>query len=134
MSENYNNRTVVVTNAGAGPGREIACQLAKLGATVAVVDSEQVAALKTTSSIVKQGGCGKSYVVNLEDAVALKEAASLMSVELGQITDIYFVGEAMPELEAVLAQLGVLENCIRRVFSTKELEVEANNFAFALLN
>lgn len=52
----FKNKVAVITGGGAGIGRELCCQLAKLGATVVVADIREDNAKKTAEQIKDHGG------------------------------------------------------------------------------
>ncbi|MDF3080885.1 SDR family NAD(P)-dependent oxidoreductase, partial [Burkholderia sola] len=68
---NLNGKTAVVTGAASGIGKEIALELAKAGAAVAIADLNQDGANAVADEIVKAGGkaIGVAMDVTNEDAV-----------------------------------------------------------------
>lgn len=72
-------RTVVVTGAGSGIGRETVRAFAELGADVVAADRD----LETASETVRLAGAGRPYQVDVSDGAAMEEFAELVAAEHG---------------------------------------------------
>lgn len=68
IAENlFANTTAIVTGAGSGIGRTIACSLGKLGAHVAICDLSERDAAATAERIISDGGKATSIPMNVAD-------------------------------------------------------------------
>ena len=72
-------RTVVVTGAGSGIGRETVLAFAKLGADVVAADRD----LDTATETVRLAGSGTAYQVDVSDGAAMEEFAKQVAAEHG---------------------------------------------------
>lgn len=78
-------RIVVVTGAASGIGRAVACHLAALGATLALLDVDREGLDETGRQIVTSGGACHCLVVDLTDAGAIKATIRSIIVRTGGI-------------------------------------------------
>ncbi len=72
-------RTVVVTGAGSGIGRETVLAFAELGADVVAADRD----LDTATETVRLAGSGTAYQVDVSDGAAMEEFAKQVAAEHG---------------------------------------------------
>lgn len=75
----HEGRVAVITGAGSGIGRAIALRLAAAGATVACADINATGTEETVSEIVRAGGRGRAFVVDVADEAsvnALRDAVT----------------------------------------------------------
>lgn len=79
------DKIAIVTGAGSGNGRQIALELAKEGATIAIINRTKESGDKTLSMIKEQGGKGISIKGDVSDAKVFKEAISKVVEEYGRI-------------------------------------------------
>lgn len=78
-------KIVVVTGAGSGMGRELALELTRRKAKVALVDFREVT-LKETAKLVKSlGGTCSSHVLDVSDAKAVAVLPAAVKKSLGQV-------------------------------------------------
>lgn len=80
-----NDKIAIVTGAGSGNGREIALELAREGATVAILNRTKEKGDKTLSMIEENGGKGISLEADVADAKSLKESISKVIEKYGKI-------------------------------------------------
>lgn len=83
--EGIKDRVAVVTGAGAGIGREIALELARAGAKLAVCDIAGAAAEDCAGAITAAGGQAQAYVNDVADAAAVAALCGRVAEELGGI-------------------------------------------------
>jgi multifunctional beta-oxidation protein len=74
-SVRYDNKTVIITGAGAGLGRAYALMYGKLGANVVVNDVSSKGALGVVAEVEKAGGKAIAAVCSAEDGEAIVKAA-----------------------------------------------------------
>lgn len=79
------DKIAIVTGASSGIGRQIALELAKEGAKIAVIDLTKEGGDKTLSQIKEQGGGGIALAADVSQAKALKDAISKVIREYGKI-------------------------------------------------
>jgi 3-oxoacyl-[acyl-carrier protein] reductase len=79
-------RTAVVTGGGSGIGLASARRFAREGAAVAVWDREPERVRSAVRSIEDAGGVAAGEVVDISDAVSVREAAAATVAELGPVT------------------------------------------------
>lgn len=75
-------RTAVITGAGSGIGRAIACRFAAEGAHVVVADINDAAGMETVAAIEDEGGTARFVHTDVTDSVAIEAMVS-------QTVDIY---------------------------------------------
>lgn len=78
-------KIAIVTGAGSGNGRQIALELAREGATVAIINRTKQSGDKTLDMIKEQGGKGISVEGDVSDAKMFKEAISKVVEEYGRV-------------------------------------------------
>lgn len=78
-------KIAIVTGAGSGNGRQIALELAREGATVAIINRTKESGDKTLDMIKEQGGKGISVEGDVSDAKMFKEAISKVVEEYGRV-------------------------------------------------
>ena len=76
-------RICVVTGAGSGIGRAIALGFAALGAQVAVIDRDGVAAQVSVDQIIGRGGSAIAIECDVSDAASVNAAATRSATECG---------------------------------------------------
>ncbi|WP_422486551.1 SDR family NAD(P)-dependent oxidoreductase [Gudongella sp. DL1XJH-153] len=79
------NKIAIVTGAGSGNGREIALELAREGAAIAIINRTKESGDKTLSMIHEEGGKGISLQGDVSDSKVFKEAISKVIEEYGRI-------------------------------------------------
>lgn len=82
--------TVLVIGSGRGVGREIAIQLADLGAIVLCVDINKESNEKTVEYIKKQGGSASSYTCDITKKQNVKTLATRVKKDLGFISMLFY--------------------------------------------
>lgn len=75
-------KQAIVTGAASGIGREIACQLAAQGVTLALIDCHSDGLVKTESMIKANGGAASSFVLDTSQAQAITQIQSLIEGSL----------------------------------------------------
>lgn len=68
-----NNKTAIVTGAGAGIGKATAVRLAREGANVIIVDINEDTAAETVDEITKEGGNAISAQADIRDSTRIRE-------------------------------------------------------------
>lgn len=79
------DKIAIVTGAGSGNGREIALELAREGATIAIINRTKESGDKTLSMIKEDGGKGISLQGDVSDSEVFKEAISKVIDKYGKI-------------------------------------------------
>lgn len=121
----FDGRVAVVTGAGSGIGREVSFELARLGASVALVDMSEQGLNETVELISKVSGRCSTHVTDIgvpEQVYALPESvrralgqASILVNNAGiMLRSAPFDEVAVPELERILAV-----NLLGAVYCTK---------------
>lgn len=82
--------TVLVIGSGRGVGREIAIQLASLGAIVLCVDKNKVSNEETVELIKKKGGTAASYTCDVTKKVNVQTLAGQVKKDLGFISMLFY--------------------------------------------
>ncbi len=78
-------KIAIVTGAGSGNGRQIALELAKEGATIAIINRTKKSGDETLSMIKEQGGKGISLEGDVSDSKTFKEAIDKVIKEYGRV-------------------------------------------------
>ena len=82
---NLNNKTIIITGASQGLGKELSLQVAKLGAKVALVSRTKTDLEKVKSEIIKQGGNAEVFVCDVTNQQQVNETTSLIKNHFGTI-------------------------------------------------
>ncbi len=83
--ESLKNKVIVITGAGGVLCGEMAKDLGKCGAKIAVLDLTKEKADAVASSIVSDGGIAKGYACNVLDEEGLKKVHEAINEDLGKI-------------------------------------------------
>ena len=83
--ESLKNKVIVITGAGGVLCGEMAKDLGKCGAKIAVLDLTKEKADAVASSIVSEGGVAKGYACNVLDEEGLKKVHEAINEDLGKI-------------------------------------------------
>ncbi len=78
-------KITIVTGAGSGIGKAIACRLAAEGCVVGVLDRNASAADETASDIRRAGGKAYGYTVDITDLAAIRTAVRAFKADVGPI-------------------------------------------------
>lgn len=78
-------KTAIITGAGSGIGRAIACRFARQGAQVAVFDQDKEAGQSAVSEIIGLGGTASHYEVDISRQSEVKESVSKVIEQYGRI-------------------------------------------------
>ncbi|MFI4861148.1 MAG: SDR family NAD(P)-dependent oxidoreductase [Phycisphaerales bacterium JB063] len=82
---NYTNKTAVVTGAGSGIGRAIACRFAAHGAFVAALDIDADAAQATAELIDSAGGASRAWACDVTDAAGVRQTFDAITQAMGRL-------------------------------------------------
>jgi NAD(P)-dependent dehydrogenase (short-subunit alcohol dehydrogenase family) len=82
---NLEGRVALVTGSGAGLGQAIALELARAGASIAVVDIHEGAARETADLIAKEGAVCRTYVADVADREAVDSTWDQVASDLGHL-------------------------------------------------
>jgi meso-butanediol dehydrogenase / (S,S)-butanediol dehydrogenase / diacetyl reductase len=82
---NLEGRVALVTGSGAGLGQAIALELARAGASIAVVDIHEGAARETADLIAKEGAGCRTYVADVADREAVDSTWDQVASDLGHL-------------------------------------------------
>lgn len=83
--KNFNDKVTVITGAGSGIGRALACELAGRGARLALSDVNSVAVADTAASCEKLGAQAKGYVLDVADRAAVQAHAQEVVADFGRV-------------------------------------------------
>ncbi|MDO5579540.1 MAG: 3-oxoacyl-[acyl-carrier-protein] reductase [Planctomycetia bacterium] len=78
-------KTAVVTGATRGIGFEVARSLAKCGAKVACIGTNEEKLSKSVDQINSEGGSAKAYICDVSNAEKVKETAKLILTDFGKV-------------------------------------------------
>lgn len=84
-SMTFENKSVVVTGAGSGIGRETALQFAAAGASVLVADIDSESVTATRDAITEAGGTAYAVTADVSDNAAVEAMIQTALVEFGSI-------------------------------------------------
>lgn len=79
------DKIIIVTGASQGLGREISCQIARLGATVALVARQENLLQKVKEQIVNDGGKAECFTCDVSDATQVKETVNKIVEKFGKV-------------------------------------------------
>lgn len=82
---NFNNTVVVVTGAGKGIGAAVSVLLAKLGATVALIDCNAISVAATAKKINTAGDRALAYVADVSNLPQVQNVLNRIESELGPV-------------------------------------------------
>jgi NAD(P)-dependent dehydrogenase (short-subunit alcohol dehydrogenase family) len=83
--KNFKDKVAVITGAGSGIGRALACELAGRGARLALSDINSVAVADTAASCEKLGAQAKGYVLDVADRAAVAAHADEVVADFAQV-------------------------------------------------
>lgn len=83
--KNFQDKVAVITGAGSGIGRALACELAGRGARLALSDVNSVAVADTAASCEKLGVQAEGYVLDVADRAAVQAHAEEVVSEFGTV-------------------------------------------------
>jgi NAD(P)-dependent dehydrogenase (short-subunit alcohol dehydrogenase family) len=78
-----NGKVAIVSGAGSGLGRVIACGLAKRGASVGVLDISPEASASTTAEIIAAGGHAIALIADIRDAQLVEKCIQALIAKFG---------------------------------------------------
>jgi NAD(P)-dependent dehydrogenase (short-subunit alcohol dehydrogenase family) len=78
-------KVALVTGAGAGLGQAIAVQLAKAGASVAVIDLNEDATRETLDKLEGFAAAGRSYICDVSDGAQVDETWAAVAKDFGRL-------------------------------------------------
>ena len=85
MSQEFTGRSAIVTGAGGGIGAELAAELARRGAQVALLDRDERAARARAAAIADGGGRAIALGADVRSAAAMRDAVTAAADQLGGI-------------------------------------------------
>lgn len=83
--KDFQDKVVVITGAGAGIGRELAVQLARCGAQLALSGRNMVNVAETAALCEKEGAKARAYVVDVTDRQAVYAHADEVVAHFGKV-------------------------------------------------
>jgi short-subunit dehydrogenase len=78
-------KVVLITGAGSGMGRDLALELSRRGARVALVDFRQETLLETAGLVGKQGGEFSTHLLDVSDREAVAKLPEQVKTALGEV-------------------------------------------------
>lgn len=83
--QNLEHKRILVTGAGHGLGRDIACAFARAGAEVIATDRNPAGAEETAKLIEAERGCAAAYALDVTDLDAIRQFREQLHAERGPI-------------------------------------------------
>lgn len=79
------NKTVIITGTSQGLGKELSSQIAKLGATVALISRSEKLLQALKEQITNEGGKAEYFLCDVSDAAQVKETVNKIIEEFGKV-------------------------------------------------
>lgn len=102
---NFDNKLAVVTGAAHGIGSAVATLLAQLGATVALIDLDEFALMKTVQKINQDGYRALAYIADISNRLQVQQTLDRIETELGPI-------ELLAHVAGILISTSLLETTL----------------------